>query len=301
MPGSIRDSGEVNPSRREYPRPRVLSVAHSPDPDDAFMFYGISQGKLAGENFRVRHVLKDIQSLNEDAFKGRWHITAISAAAYPRAADKYWVLSVGASVGRKYGPLVLARPDRLDRLKSSDWSRLRIATPGPQTTALMLLRLYRGAFTAVDTRFDHILEAVKKGKVDAGLVIHEGQLTYKDHGLVSAVDLGKWWFRETGLPIPLGLDVVRKDLGRVAARDMARLLVRSIREAYRNKKEAVAYALKFGRGIDASVGERFVRMYVNKDTLDMGKAGEKALRTLFDRAHRAGLIKKSVPLEIIHP
>jgi 1,4-dihydroxy-6-naphthoate synthase len=282
-------------------KPKLLSVAHSPDPDDAFMFYGISQAGLAGEGFRVKHVLKDIQSLNRDAFKGRWHITAISTAAFPAVASKYWILSVGASVGRKYGPMVVATPEKAARLRAGDWSGLRIATPGPHTTALLLLRLFRKGFTAVDTPFDRIIDAVKKGKVDAGLIIHEGQLTYKEHGLVLIQDLGKWWFQETGLPIPLGLDVVRKDMGRPTARAMARLLVDSITMAYKNKKAAVAYALKFGRGIDARVGAKFVQMYVNKDTLDMGKEGEQALRELFTRAHRAGLLKKPLPLDIIRP
>lgn len=282
-------------------KPQTLSVAHSPDPDDAFMFYGISQAGMAGEGFKVKHVLKDIQSLNRDAFKGKWQITAISTAAFPKVADKYWILSVGASVGRKYGPMVVTTPEKAARLRSGDWKGLRIATPGPHTTALLLLRLFRNGFTAVDTPFDKILDAVKKGKVDAGLIIHEGQLTYKKHGMVLIQDMGKWWFDETGLPIPLGLDVVRKDMGRDTARSMARLLVDSITMAYKNKKAAVAYALKFGRGINAKIGAKFVQMYVNKDTLDMGKEGEKALKTLFSMAHKKGLLEKPVPLDIIRP
>jgi 1,4-dihydroxy-6-naphthoate synthase len=281
--------------------PKTLSVAHSPDPDDAFMFYGISQGGLPLNGLKIKHVLKDIQSLNRDARRGRHHVTAISTAAYPDVADKYWVLSVGSSVGRRYGPLVVCRPDRMDRLRSSDWSGLRVATPGPQTTALLLLRLCRPRFTAVNTRFDHILDAVRSGRVDAGLIIHEGQITYKKWGLTKVVDLGEWWFRETGLPIPLGLDVVRKDLGRPRARALAGLLRSSIRHAYKNKKAAVAYALRFGRGIDARIGERFVKMYVNRDTLDMGPEGEKAIRTLFDRAYRRQLLPARIPLEIIRP
>lgn len=279
----------------------VLSVAHSPDPDDAFMFYGISQAGLAGAGFKVKHVLKDIQSLNRDAFQGKWQITAISTAAYPLVADKYWILSVGASVGRKYGPMVVTTPEKAESLKRADWSGLRIATPGPHTTALLLLNLYRKGFTAVDTPFDKIIESVQKGKVDAGLIIHEGQLTYKEHGLLLIQDMGKWWFKETGLPIPLGLDVVRKDMGRATARGMARLLVDSIKLAYKEKKKAVDYALKFGRGINAKVGAKFVQMYVNKDTLDMGREGEAALRELFSRARRAGIISKAVPLDIIRP
>jgi 1,4-dihydroxy-6-naphthoate synthase len=265
------------------------------------MFYGIVRKGLAGTGVRIRHVLKDIESLNRDAARGRWHVTAISAAAYPEVADKYRVLSVGASVGRRYGPVVVARPEKIRLFASGDWSRLRVATPGPRTTALLLLRLYRGRFTAVNTPFDRILDAVKKGTVDAGLLIHEGQITYRSHGLALVADLGKWWFKETGLPIPLGLDAVRRDLGPRAARDAANLLVESIREAGRHEKDALAYALKFGRGIAPRTGLKFVRMYVNEDTLDMGKEGERALRALYDRAFKAGLIKKRVKLDLARP
>lgn len=265
------------------------------------MFYGLSQGKIPLQGFRVKHVLKDIQSLNRDALKGRHHITAISTAAYPSVADKYWILSVGASVGRKYGPIIVCKPENSAKLRAKDWTSLKIATPGPQTTALLLLRLYRKGFKAVDTPFDRILQAVKSGRADAGLVIHEGQLTYPKWGFEKIVDLGEWWHRETGLPIPLGLDVVRRDLGRPVALELARALKESIRLAYRRKKDAVRYALKFGRGINARVGEKFVKMYVNRDTLDMGREGEKALRTLFRKARRRGLLKRSVRTDLLRP
>lgn len=265
------------------------------------MFYGLSQGKIPLDGLRVKHVLKDIQSLNRDALRGKHHITAISTAAYPSVADKYWILSVGASVGRKYGPMVVCRPENLAKFRGTDWSGLRIATPGPQTTALLVLRLFRRGFKAVDTRFDKILQAVKNGRVDGGLIIHEGQLTYKRWGLAQVSDLGRWWDEETGLPLPLGLDVVRKDVGRAAARLLARRLADSIRLAYRRKKDAVRYALKFGRGIDAKVGEKFVKMYVNRDTLDMGPEGRRALRTLFAKAFRRGLLRRRVSPEVISP
>jgi len=280
---------------------KTLAIAHSPDPDDAFMFYGLSQNKLPINGYRVKHVLKDIQALNRDALRGRHHITAISTAAYPAVADKYWILSVGSSVGRKYGPIVVCKPENLKRLQARDWSGLRVATPGPQTTAFLLLRLYRRGFTAVDTPFDKILQAVKAGRTDAGLIIHEGQLTYPKWGFKKAVDLGVWWHGETGLPIPLGLDVVRKDLGRATAVALARALHASIRYAYKHKAAAVRYALKFGRGIDAKVGERFVKMYVNKDTLDMGAEGEAALRALFARARRRRLLPGAVKPSFIRP
>ncbi|MBI4395482.1 MAG: ABC transporter substrate-binding protein [Elusimicrobia bacterium] len=265
------------------------------------MFYGISQGKMPLDGFRIKHVLKDIQSLNRDALKGKHHITAISTAAYPLVADKYWILSVGASVGRRYGPILVCRPEKMKALKASDWSSLRIATPGPLTTALLLLRLFRKDFISVNKPFDRILHAVKAGQVDAGLVIHEGQLTYKKWGFQKVLDLGRWWHEETALPIPLGLDVVRKDLGRSEAARLAGLLSESIRLAYKNKKDSVRYALKFGRGINAKVGEKFVKMYVNRDTLDMGVEGEEALKELFRRARRAGILRAPCAPEVIRP
>jgi 1,4-dihydroxy-6-naphthoate synthase len=280
---------------------RPLSIAHSPDPDDAFMFYGLVKGGVLPEGWRVKHVLKDIQSLNRDAALGKHHVTAISAAAFPDVADRYWALSVGASVGRKYGPRVVCLPKNRARLAGGDWTGLRIATPGPQTTALLLLRLARPGFTAVDRPFDKILDDVRRGRVDAGLIIHEGQLTYARHGTELVLDLGRWWHRETGLPIPLGLDVVRKDLGPAVARGLARLLHASIRHAYKNQKEAVRYALKFGRGIGADVGAKFVKMYVNRDTLDLGAEGARALRTLYRLAARRGLIKEAPVFKVFRP
>jgi 1,4-dihydroxy-6-naphthoate synthase len=265
------------------------------------MFYGLSSGNVRLNGFRVRHVLKDIQSLNRDARRGKYHVTAVSTAAYPSLANKYWILSVGASVGRRYGPIVVCRPENAAKFRGNDWRGLRVATPGPQTTALLLLRLARRDFTSVDTPFDRILQAVKKGKVDGGLIIHEGQLTYKEWGFVNVLDLGEWWHRETGLPIPLGLDVVRKDLGRKTAVKLASALSDSIRWAYRNKKDAVRYALKYGRGIDARVGSRFVGMYVNRDTLDMGREGTRALETLFGRAAERGLLPNSTRFDIVRP
>lgn len=282
-------------------RKPVLSIAHSPDPDDAFMFYGIAEGGLSYPGHTVRHVMKDIQTLNREARKARHHMTAISAAAYPSVAKDYWVLSVGASVGRKYGPMVVCLPEKKALFQKRDWSGLRIATPGPETTALLSLRLARSGFTPVDTPFDKILDAVRRKKTDGGLIIHEGQLTFAQHGLVKVLDLGRWWHRETGLPLPLGLDVVRKDLGLPQARALARLLRDSIRLAYANKKDAVRYALRFGRGIDARVGERFVKMYVNRDTLDLGPQGEKALRLLYARAQERKWLQRVPAFRVIRP
>lgn len=280
---------------------RLVSVAHSPDPDDAFMFYGIVKGGVLPEGWRVKHVLKDIQSLNQDARKGQYEVTAVSTAAFPSIARKYWILSVGASVGRGYGPVLVCRPEKRKLLSSKNWAGLRIATPGPETTALLLLKLAHPGFVSVDTRFDKIPDLVRRGKVDAGLVIHESQITFAKIGLVKVLDLGRWWRSRTGLPIPLGLDVVRKDMGLAEARRMARLLHDSIRFAYRNKDEAVRYALRFGRGVDATIGERFVKMYVNRDTLDMGAEGERALRTLFRLAWARRLIPTNPDFKIVRP
>lgn len=280
---------------------KLLTIAHSPDPDDAFMFYGFLKGRVLPEGWRVRHVLKDIQSLNQDARKGAYHVTAVSAAAFPTIAHKYWALSVGASVGRGYGPVVVCRPEQRRALAAKSWTGMRIATPGPETTALLLLRLARPSFVPVNTRFDRIPDDVLKGKVDAGLVIHESQITYARQGLVKVLDLGRWWHGRTGLPIPLGLDVVRKDLGLATARQIAGFLVKSIKLAYKEKDLSVKYALKYGRGIDATIGEKFVKMYVNRDTLDIGSDGERALRTLFRLAWARRLISSNPDFKILHP
>ncbi len=280
---------------------KLLTIAHSPDPDDAFMFYGFLKGRVLPEGWRVRHVLKDIQSLNQDARKGVHQVTAVSAAAFPSIAHKYWALSVGASVGRGYGPVVVCRPEKRRTLARKNWAGLRIATPGPETTALLLLKLARPSFVAVDTRFDAIPEAVLKGKVDAGLVIHESQITFSRQGLAKVLDMGRWWRGRTGLPIPLGLDVVRKDMGLAQARNVAGFLKNSIKLAYREKEKSVQYALKYGRGIDAAVGEKFVKMYVNRDTLDLGVEGERALRTLFRLAWARRLIPSNPDFKIIRP
>ncbi len=280
---------------------KTLSIAHSPDPDDAFMFFGMARGGVPLNGWRVKHILKDIQTLNRDARRGRHHLTAISAAAFPAVADKYWVLSVGASVGRRYGPIVVCRPENAKAFGATDWSGLRVGTPGPETTALLTLRLARPGFTAVNMSFDKILGAVRRRDIDGGLIIHEGQLTYARHGLAKVLDLGRWWHRETGLPLPLGLDVVRRDLGLTEARRLAGLLRESIRHAYRHKSAAVRYALRFGRGIDARVGEKFVKMYVSRDTLDLGRDGERALRKLFARARARGLLDRIPAFRVIRP
>ena len=274
----------------------VLRVGHSPDADDAFMFYALANGKVTIEGFEVEQVLEDIESLNRRAMRGELEVTAISAAAYPRLADKYRIMACGASVGRNYGPTVVSTtPMTPDRLENK-----RIAIPGEYTTAYLLIRIYLGRpFTPVFLHFDEIVEAVGNGDVDAGLIIHEGQITLEAQGYVTVLDLGKAWGDDTGLPIPLGLDMVHRRLGEDTSKRVAEAFEASIRYAIAHEDAAVEYAMPFGRGIDRDTCRRFVRMYVNEDTINMGEEGRKALETLYRRAHEGGLIESIPPLDIV--
>ena len=274
----------------------VLRVGHSPDADDAFMFYALANGKVTVEGFEVEQVLEDIESLNRRAMRGELEVTAISAAAYPRLADKYRIMACGASVGRNYGPTVVSTlPMTPDGLENK-----RIAIPGEYTTAYLLIRIYLGRpFTPVFLHFDEIVEAVRTGDVDAGLIIHEGQITLEAQGYTTVLDLGKAWGDDTGLPIPLGLDMVHRRLGEDTSKSVARAFEASIRYAIAHEDAAVEYALPFGRGIDKDTCRRFVRMYVNEDTINMGEEGRKALETMYRRAHERGLIESIPPLDIV--
>ncbi len=274
---------------------KVLRVGHSPDPDDAYMFYALTKGAVKLEGFDIEHVIEDIQSLNKRALRADLEITAISAAVYPFVAKDYWILSSGASVGRNYGPMVIANK----WLSPNELKGKRIAIPGFQTTAYLLLKIFLGDFVPVETPFDKIIDAVKTGKVDAGLIIHEGQLNYKDFGVVNCMDLGKMWFEKYQLPIPLGLDVVRKDLGRETAAKIQRALKDSIQFARTEGDEALDYSMKYGRGIPKETARKFVEMYVNDDTEDLGSEGESALKTLFKLGAEKGLFKAPEKLEII--
>ena len=274
----------------------LLRIGHSPDADDAFMFYGFASGAVTIEGFEVQQVLEDIESLNRRAFKGELEVTAISAGAYPQLADKYRIMVCGASVGRKYGPIVVSNAP----LDGDGLAGKRIGIPGEYTTAYLLLRIYLDKpFTPVFLNFDEVGEAVKDGRVDAGLIIHEGQITWKQEGYENVLDLGETWGNDTGLPIPLGLDMVRRDLGDTSARAVVKALGASIQHAMDNEEDAIDYSLPFGRGIDKETCRRFVRMYVNQDTINMGEEGRKALETLYKRAHGRGLISAVPPLDII--
>ena len=274
---------------------QVLQIGHSPDPDDAFMFCALSHGAVKIRDFEIDHVLQDIQTLNERAMKGELEVTAISAHAFLSVADKYWIMATGASMGEGYGPVVISK----DAMSIEDLEGKRVAIPGEITTAALLSRIFLPSFEAVVKPFDQIFEAVDSGEAEAGVIIHEGQLTYADKGYHKIEDFGERWERETGLPLPLGLDVVRRDLGRELAVEINRAMRASIDWAYENEEEALSYSLQFGRGLERELGRRFVKMYVSELTKDMGESGERALRELFARAEAAGVIDKAPDFELI--
>jgi 1,4-dihydroxy-6-naphthoate synthase len=274
---------------------RIIRVGHSPDPDDAFMFYGLASGKVKLHGITIEHQLEDIQSLNVRAKTGELEVTAISAHAYPYVSDKYWIMRTGASMGEGYGPVIISRKYRtLDDLKGKT-----VATPGPLTTATLLFKIFTSGITNIDMPFDAIMAAVDAGTVDAGLLIHEGQITYQALGYHKVLDFGELWQNASdGLPLPLGLDVVRKDLGEEAARVLSRGLKESIAYGYEHQDEAIPYAMQWGRGIDYALGEKFVKMYVSQLTIDMGVDGKKALELLFKVGHERGLIPAVGPIEL---
>ena len=275
---------------------QLITVGHSPDPDDAFMFYALAHDKIDTGDLQFRHELQDIETLNRRALRGELEVTAISIHAYASLLDKYALLPSGCSMGDRYGPMVVARqPMTLDELKSA-----RIAVPGTMTTAFLALRLLLpGEFAYEVVPFDQILNAVEQGKYDAGLIIHEGQLTFQNQGLHLTVDLGVWWMQKTGLPLPLGGNVVRRDLGSTTIRQISRLLKESIQYALAHRDDALTYALKYARDMDKSLADRFVGMYVNDWTLDYGPRGREAVRRLLDEGHRAGIIPAPTAVEFV--
>ena len=275
--------------------PREICIGHSPDPDDAFMFYALTNGKLDTGGLTFKHVIKDIESLNHMAVEGELEVTALSAHAYGYVMDKYALLPSGGSFGDRVGPIVVAaKPMEIGELADD-----RIAVPGTMTSAYLLLKLLLMNFRFEVISFDQIMEAVKSGEVDAGLLIHEGQITYEQLGLHKVVDLGEWWHADTGLPVPLGINAVRKDLGKQLMRKISHLLTESIEYAQAHREEAVKYAMEFGRGMDAKLTERFVGMYVNPLTLNMGEKGREAISRLLARAYHAALVPRPVHLEFV--
>jgi 1,4-dihydroxy-6-naphthoate synthase len=265
-----------------------IRIAHSPDSDDAFMFYGLASGLVPANGFELEHVLSDIETLNRAAFQGAYEITAVSFHAYAHLTDRYILLPHGASMGDRYGPVVVAKADGPVSLEG-----IRVAVPGELTTAFLTLKLYDPSVQHIVVPFDQIQDRVTQGDVDAGLLIHEGQLTYQDEGLRKIVDLGEWWADRTGgLPLPLGGNVIRRDLGSATIETLSRMLHDSIDYALKHRQEAVAYAMQFGRGLDEKRTDRFVGMYVNELTLDYGERGRSAVRRLLDDAHAAGLLPR---------
>ncbi len=277
------------------PEIRTITVANTPDSDDAFMFYGLATNKLETEGLKFEHTLKDIQTLNEDAKKGVFDVTAISFHAYAYVADKYALLPHGASIGDNYGPIVVSKEPR----EESEIPTMKIAVPGEMTSAYLALRIYNKDFEHVVVPFDEIIDAVKDGKADAGLLIHEGQLFYNQLGLHKVLDLGEWWHEREGLPLPMGGNVIRRDLGPELMRRVSRHLHESIVYSMENREDALAYAMQFARDMEPALADRFVAMWVNDLTLDYGERGKKAVRRLLEEGYKAGIIPHEVQVDFV--
>ena len=274
---------------------RTISVAHSPDSDDAFMFYGLATNKLETEGLKFEHTLKDIQSLNEDAKNGVYDVSAISFHAYAYVADKYALLPHGASIGDKYGPIVVSKEPR----KAEEIGQMKIAVPGELTSAFLALRIFNKDFDYEVVEFDKIIDAVLEGRVDAGLLIHEGQLFYKQMGLDKVLDLGEWWHERTGLPLPMGGNVIRRDLGDDLMRQVSKHLHRSIQYSMEHREDALAYAMQFARDMPPELADRFVAMWVNDLTLDCGDRGKEGVRRLLKEGFEAGIIPHEVNIQFV--
>ena len=274
---------------------QTITLAHSPDSDDAFMFYGLATNKLDTGRLHFQHLLKDIQTLNEEAMKGTYDVTAISFHAYAYVADKYALLPHGASIGDNYGPIVVSKephtPDEIGTLK--------IAVPGKLTSAFLALRIFNPDFEFIVVPFDKIIDAVKNGVCDAGLLIHEGQLFYESIGLHKVLDLGEWWHTRTGLPLPMGGNVIRRDLGSELIGEVSGLLRDSIKYSLEHRDDALQYAMQFARDMDTSLADRFVAMWVNELTLDYTDRGREAVRRLLKEGFEKGVILHEVPVEFV--
>jgi 1,4-dihydroxy-6-naphthoate synthase len=273
----------------------VIEVGHSPDADDAFMFYALTAGKVETGDLEFRHVLRDIETLNRWAMEGRLPVTALSLHAFAYVAERYALLPHGASMGRRYGPILVSRhPLGLEALRAET-----IAIPGTLTTAYLTLRVCLGEFPYAVLPFDQILGAVVEGEYGAGLLIHEGQLTYQDHGLVKSLDLGAWWHDRTGLPLPLGVNAVRRDLGPARMRQISRCLRASIEYALEHRQEALGYAMTFARGMDEASADAFVGMYVNELTLGYGPEGRRAVETLLAWGFENGILPQQIAVDFV--
>lgn len=271
----------------------MIRIAHSPDADDAFMFYPLAKGKIDAKGLEFKHILADIQTLNQKALAGEYEVSAISLHAYPYIAEKYALLSCGGSVGYRYGPVIVSKKCiRTLRGKT-------VAVPGLLTTAYLALKLFEKEFTVKVVPFDEIIDEVADGGADAGVVIHEGQLFYTDRKLHKFIDLGEWWYKETELPLPLGGIAVRRDLGEELIKKIAHCVRESIEYALEHREEALEYALKFARGLEKNKADKFVGMYVNKYTLDYGEDGRKAVKFLLSKGYEEGVITKKVKVDFV--
>ena len=274
----------------------LIRVAHSPDSDDAFMFYALAKGLIDTGELRFEHVLKDIETLNREAFDGTYEVTAVSIHAYAHLDDRYALLGSGASMGDGYGPVLVAR----EAVTAEQLATMTVAIPGRLTSAALALKMWNPSLQTVTYAFDEIMPAVQSGEVDAGVVIHEGQLTWEDEGFSKIVDLGVWWAEETGgMPLPLGGNVIRRDLGEEMCVRVAALLKESIQYSLDHREEALDYALDYGRGLDRDKADRFVGMYVNELTVDYGERGRRAVRDFLDRAANERLIQKVPRLDFL--
>ena len=274
---------------------REITVAHSPDSDDAFMFYALATNKVRVPGLKFTHTLTDIETLNRKAMEGFYDVSAISFHAYPYVQEKYALMPCGGSVGEQYGPMVVApRAIGLEDLK-----RIKVAVPGTMTTAYLALKLFAPKIETAVVPFDQIIPQVIAGKYEAGLIIHEGQLTYERSGLNRILDLGKWWHEQTGLPLPLGGNAIRRELGPELIAQVTRALRQSIQYALDHREPALAYAMQFARDLDTQMADRFVGMYVNERTLDYGEDGKEAVRRLLDMGYRAGIIPHQPRVEFV--
>jgi 1,4-dihydroxy-6-naphthoate synthase len=274
---------------------RTISVAHSPDSDDAFMFYGLATNKLDTGNLRFEHVLEDIQTLNEKATRGVYDVTAVSFHAYAYIAERYTLLPHGASIGDNYGPILVSH----DVVKPEELSRLKVAVPGTLTSAFLALRIFCPDFEYEVVPFDQIIDHVREGRSDAGLLIHEGQLFYQELGLHKVLDLGEWWHAQTGLPLPMGGNAIRRDLGADLMREVSKCLQASIRYSLDNRADALQYAMQFARDMDVKTADRFVGMWVNELTLDYTARGREAVQRLLDEGAARGIIPHRVEVEFV--
>lgn len=272
---------------------RTITVAHSPDSDDAFMFYGLATNKLDTGGLNFTHVLKDIQTLNEEAFRQTYDVTAVSFHAYAYIADKYLLLPHGASIGDNYGPILVSR----EPARAADISKLKIAVPGILTSAFLALRIFNSDFQYEVVPFDKIIQAVQSGQCDAGLLIHEGQLFYESIGLHKVLDLGEWWHERTGLPLPMGGNVIRRELGADTISQVSDCLRESIRYSLANREDALEYAMQFARDMDPALAERFVAMWVNDLTLDYTERGREAVQLLLTEGFERGIIPNRPTVE----